>query len=313
MRRFLSMTMVLGIAFLLLVSLVLSAAIAAVGNFVGDLLPGGAALWQVVNTLVSFGVITLLFAAIYKVLPDATIAWSDVWIGAAVTALLFTVGKLLIGLYLGYASVGSTFGAAGSLLVFLVWVYYTAQILFFGAEFTQVYARKYGSRIVPSGGAVALTDEARAKQGIPERETVEQAAAEQAGHSARQPAAAGAPRQLVAAGHRDGADPRLTNGSSRHPNGHGLNGYGPNGHETNGHAVGGATHGRQTASDGSQQPGKRRKRGSGGTKGAPDTIKKLMWAGVVSGSMAVGTIAARRASAEIWRSVFHEDPPTKDV
>src|SRR3954469_13576041 len=108
-----------------------------------------------------------LFAAIYKVLPDVTVAWSDVWIGAAVTALLFTVGKLLIGLYLGHASIGSTFGAAGSLLGFLVWVYYSAQILFFGAEFTQVYARRYGSRIVPSEGAVALTEEARANQGMP--------------------------------------------------------------------------------------------------------------------------------------------------
>ena len=113
------------------------------------------------------------------------IAWSDVWIGSAVTALLFTVGKLLIGLYLGHASVGSTFGAAGSLLVFLVWVYYSAQILFFGAEFTQVYARRYGSRIVPAEGAVALTEETRAQQGMPARETVEQAAAVQSG---REPA-----------------------------------------------------------------------------------------------------------------------------
>ena len=124
----------------------------------------------------SFGVVALLFAAIYKVLPDVTIAGSDVWIGAAVTALLFTVGKFLIGLYLGYACAGSTFGAAGSLLVFLVWVYYSSQILFFGAEFTQVYARKYGLRIVPGEGAVPLTAEARAEQGIPKDEHVEQAA-----------------------------------------------------------------------------------------------------------------------------------------
>ncbi|MDP8921911.1 MAG: YihY family inner membrane protein [Chloroflexota bacterium] len=175
-RRFLSMTMVLGIGFMLLVSLVLSTALGTVGNFFSNLLPGGAWLWQVINFAISFGVITLLFAAIYKVLPDATIKWSDVWIGAAVTALLFTVGKLLIGLYLGYASVGSTFGAAGSLLVFLVWVYYSAQILFFGAEFTQVYARIYGSHIRPAEDAVAMDEVVRAEQGVPHKSAVEKAA-----------------------------------------------------------------------------------------------------------------------------------------
>ena len=128
------------------------------------------------NVAISFAVITLLFAAIYKVLPDVEIAWSDVWTGAAVTALLFTIGKLLIGLYLGHASVGSTYGAAGSLLVLLIWVYYSAQILLFGAEFTQVYAREYGTRIVPDKSAVPVTEEARAKQGIPHEETVERAA-----------------------------------------------------------------------------------------------------------------------------------------
>jgi hypothetical protein len=161
-RRFLSMTMVLGVGFVPLVSLVVTAGVSAVRAFFGNLLPGGAFLWQIVNSCLSFAVITLLFAAIYKVLPDVTVAWSDVWIGSAVTALLFTVGKLIIGLYLGHASIGSTFGAAGSLLVFLVWVYYSAQILFFGAEFTQVYARRFGSRIVPAEGAVALTEEGRA-------------------------------------------------------------------------------------------------------------------------------------------------------
>ncbi len=107
--------------------------------------PGSALLWQIVNNVLSFAVVTLLFAAIYKVLPDAEIRWSDVWIGAVVTSVLFVIGKAVIGLYLGHASVGSTYGAAGSLLVFLVWVYYAAQILFFGAEFTQVYARTRGS------------------------------------------------------------------------------------------------------------------------------------------------------------------------
>jgi len=177
-RRFLSMTMVLGIGFMLLVSLVLSAVLGVVGNFFNNAMPGGAWLWQIVNFAISFGVITLLFAAIYKVLPDATIKWGDVWVGAAVTALLFTVGKLLIGLYLGHASVGSTFGAAGSLLVFLVWVYYSAQILFFGAEFTQVYARMYGSHIRPSEDAIAMDEVVRAEQGLPHASAVEKAAAE---------------------------------------------------------------------------------------------------------------------------------------
>jgi hypothetical protein len=119
-----------------------------------------------VNVALSLVVITLLFAAIFKVLPDAEVSWSDVWIGAILTSLLFVVGKTLIGVYLGHSSVGSTYGAAGSLLVFLVWVYYSAQILFFGAEFTQVYARQRGKRIVPSAGAVPLTAEAKAEQGL---------------------------------------------------------------------------------------------------------------------------------------------------
>lgn len=179
-QRFLSFAMVLVIAFLLLVSLVLSAAFAALGNLMSGLLPGLDALWQIVNFVISFGVITLLFAMIYKFLPDAKIAWGDVWIGAALTSLLFTVGKLLLGVYLGNASFGSTYGAAGSLVILLAWVFYSAQILFVGAEFTQVYASKYGSRIVPTKHAVALTEEARAQQGMPRPEAVEAAAQEQA-------------------------------------------------------------------------------------------------------------------------------------
>ena len=175
-KRLLSMSMVLGIGFLLLVSLVLSAGLAALGKFFSGLLPGAEALWQGVEFAVSFGVVTLLFAAIYKVLPDAEIAWRDVWVGAAVTAVLFALGKLLIGLYLGHASVGSTYGAAGSFLVLLVWIYYSAQILFFGAEFAQVYARRYGSRIVPSEDAVPLTVAARANRGTPPKEALERAA-----------------------------------------------------------------------------------------------------------------------------------------
>lgn len=176
-KRFLSFTMVLGIGFLLLVSLVITAALSAVDSFTTGLFPGFELLFQVANLLVSFGVITLLFALIYKILPDAKMAWRDVWLGAAVTALLFSIGKLLIGLYLGRASVTSTFGAAGSLVVVLLWIYYSAQILFLGAEFTQVYASKYGSGTVPEEGATPLTEEARAKQGMPHREAVERASA----------------------------------------------------------------------------------------------------------------------------------------
>jgi membrane protein len=165
-RRIVPLSMVLGIGFLLLVSLLLSAGISAVGNFLGEILPGSNAFWQVANIALSLAVITLLFAAIFKMLPDAEVSWSDVWIGALLTSLLFVVGKTLIGIYLGHSSVGSTYGAAGSLLIFLVWVYYSAQILFFGAEFTQVYARQRGKGIVPSEDAAPLTTEAKAEQGL---------------------------------------------------------------------------------------------------------------------------------------------------
>ncbi len=166
-NRFLSFTMVLGVGFLLLVSLVASAALAATVNFFGHLLPPGLDfVWQVVNFIVSFVVTTVLFGLIYKVLPDVKIGWSDVWIGAAITSLLFSIGRYLLGQYLGNSSFGSTYGAAGSLVVVLAWVYYAAQILFFGAEFTQVYARKYGSQIVPNKNAVFVTEEARTQQGM---------------------------------------------------------------------------------------------------------------------------------------------------
>jgi membrane protein len=145
--RFFSFSMVLGTGFLLLVSLIISAGLAAVGEVFTGLLPGWEAVLQVINFVVSLAVITALFALIFKYVPDAKIAWGDVWIGAAVTAVLFSVGKLLIGLYIGHSSFSSTYGAAASLIVILLWVYYSAQILFFGAEFTQVYANTYGSRI----------------------------------------------------------------------------------------------------------------------------------------------------------------------
>jgi len=152
--RFFSFTMVLGVAFLLLVSMVLSAAIASFGHFLEGALPGGEVLWSVLNLALSFGIITLLFALIYKVIPDAKIQWRDVWVGAGVTALLFSIGKLLVGLYLGKSTFVSSYGAAGSVVALVVWVYYSSQIVFLGAELTQVYARRFGSGIEPGKEAV---------------------------------------------------------------------------------------------------------------------------------------------------------------
>ena len=143
--RTLAFAMVLGIGFLLLVSLAINAALAALGGYFQYYLPANEWLLQSANFLISFFVITLLFALIYKVLPDIYIAWGDVALGAAITSLLFTAGKMLLGLYLGKAAFMSTYGAAGSLVVLLLWVYYSAQIFFLGAEFTQVYAERYGS------------------------------------------------------------------------------------------------------------------------------------------------------------------------
>ena len=148
-NRLLSFTMILGIGFLLLVSLVISTGLSAVQQTIGNAIPLSEILLQAVNLVISIGAITVLFALIYKFLPDAEIAWRDVWLGAFVTAVMFSLGKLLIGLYLGNSAVASSFGAAGSLVLLLVWIYYSAQILFFGAEFTEVYANNYGSKIVP--------------------------------------------------------------------------------------------------------------------------------------------------------------------
>lgn len=150
--RLLSFALIVGIGFLLLVSLVLSAGLSAMDKFMIVLVPAQKTIWQGINFVVSFGVITLLFALIFKVLPDVKIAWRDVWIGAIITALLFNGGKHLFGLYLGRSSVSSVFGAAGSLVIVLLWVYYSAQILFLGAKFTQIYSNKYGSRFKPKSG-----------------------------------------------------------------------------------------------------------------------------------------------------------------
>jgi membrane protein len=144
--RLLSFSMVLGIGFLLLVSLVLSAILSALGDYLGIFIPGGAAVGHALNATVSLGVVTVLFAMIFKWLPDTKVAWRDVVLGALVTSFLFTIGKFGIGFYLGKASVASSYGAAGSVVILLVWVYYSALILYFGAEFTNVYAMRYGSR-----------------------------------------------------------------------------------------------------------------------------------------------------------------------
>jgi membrane protein len=165
-ERFLSFAMVVGIGFLLLVSLVLSAWLAAVSTYVGRLLPAPAVVLEAVNFVISFFVITGSFALIFKLLPDVKVAWRDVLLGAAATSLLFTIGKLLIGLYLGKSAVASAYGAAGSLVVIVVWVYYSAQILLFGAEFTKVWTRRRGSGFVPVKTAMPVTQEARVEQGM---------------------------------------------------------------------------------------------------------------------------------------------------
>lgn len=141
-QRLFSFGMVLSVGFLLLVSLLLSAGLAYVGHSFGQLLPLPTFFLELINFVVSFAVITILFALMFKYVPAGKISWRDVWVGAVGTALLFTVGKLLLGLYLGKASFGSTYGAAGSLVALIVWIYYSAQIFFFGAEFTHVYAER---------------------------------------------------------------------------------------------------------------------------------------------------------------------------
>jgi membrane protein len=161
--RLLSFGLILGLVFLLMVSLAVSTGIAALGTWVNGLFPGWKATLQAVNIVVSMGFTTLLFAMIFKLMPTARIAWRDVWTGAFVTAILFEVGKLLISLYLGKSGVTESFAAAGSLVVLLAWVYYAAQIFLLGAEFTKVFADEHGSL----SAARAVTGTATAVTGMP--------------------------------------------------------------------------------------------------------------------------------------------------
>ena len=165
-ERLLSFGMVLVIGFLLLTSLVLTTTLAALSGYFEQLVGIPPVVGALVAFAVSFGVVTLLFAFIFKALPDAQIEWRHVWIGAAVTALLFEIGKFGLGFYLGREGTASGFGAAGSVVILLLWVYYASCILLFGAEFTQVYARETGHDIQPSPNAVAVTAKERAQQGL---------------------------------------------------------------------------------------------------------------------------------------------------
>jgi membrane protein len=152
-QRFFSFAMVLAIGFLLLVSLVVTAVLSSFTGMLSSFLGDATFVAHAIDIVVSFGFVTLLFALIYKYVPDVEIQWRDVWVGAALTSILFTLGKYLIGLYIGTSGVSSTFGAAGSLITILVWVYYSSLIFFLGAEFTRVYATEYGSGVAPAENA----------------------------------------------------------------------------------------------------------------------------------------------------------------
>jgi len=149
-QRVFSLGLVVASGFLLLTSLVVTAGLSAAQRFASNSLPVSGVFLESINFVSSFGMITILFAIIFKFIPDTAISWPDVWMGAAVTSLLFTIGKVLIGLYLGHSALTSVYGATGSLIIFLTWVYYSTQILLFGAELTHVYALKYGSRMQTS-------------------------------------------------------------------------------------------------------------------------------------------------------------------
>jgi membrane protein len=158
MKRMLSFAMILGVAFLLLISLVITAVITSFSRVITDSLPGDgwAIVIQVVNFAVTLAIVVALFAAMFKYLPDAKVEWSDVWIGAWLTAILFSIGKFVVGWYVGSRDLGDTYGAAGSLAVIMIWVYFSAMIFLFGAEFTQVWAKHHGHFRAPEPGAVTV-------------------------------------------------------------------------------------------------------------------------------------------------------------
>ena len=168
--RFLSMSMVLGLGFLLLISMVITTGVHALVQRGGQLLPIPDAVTTALSMVLSFLVVMLLFAMIFKFLPDVKIRWKYAWVGAFVTAVLFTIGKVLLGLYLGREGMESSYGAAGSVVLVLLWIYYSSVILFFGAEFTQVYMRHMGAKMKPSKYAVPVTEEAKANEGMPRQD-----------------------------------------------------------------------------------------------------------------------------------------------
>jgi len=194
--RLLSFGLILGMVFLLMVSLAVSAAVAAFGAFTSKLMPGAELMLQMLNFAVSLGIATLLFAMIYKLMPSTRIAWRDVWVGALATAILFEVGKFLIGLYLGKSSMTETFAAAGSLVILIAWVYYAAQIFLLGAEFTKVFAQEHGSY---SGRQAMEATEATAMTGEPvASDAVAGAAAAAAARELTPPNAVPLPRPTAA-------------------------------------------------------------------------------------------------------------------
>ena len=164
--RFFSFSIVLAIGFLLLVSLIISVLLAALGFYMSGRFQLPPAVWQTWDFVISLAVVTGLFAMIFKLLPNVRLRWRDVWLGAVTTSLLFTLGKFVIGYYLATSSIASSFGAAGSVVLVLAWIYYSACILFFGAEITKGYARKFGSGIVPNSRAVLIDDLLRARLGL---------------------------------------------------------------------------------------------------------------------------------------------------
>jgi membrane protein len=166
--RFWTFMIVLSIGFLLLGSLLISIGLSAVTEFLPAAYHPNLYFWRALDWLVSFGLVTTLFAMIYKLLPDVELEWRDVWVGAAVTAVLFTIGRYLIGLYLAHSSWISAYGAAGSLVIVLLWVYYSSQVFLFGAEFTYVWANESGKPLVPRANAEPATEEARARQETPQ-------------------------------------------------------------------------------------------------------------------------------------------------